>query len=74
MELFTTNEAAKLVRLCSRSVRLLVAAGKIRAIRVGMKGGSMYFTPEDIEAYLESCRSYGSRRAPNLRARRRQSP
>jgi excisionase family DNA binding protein len=74
MELLTTNEAAKLVKLCSRSVRLPVAAGKIGAIRVGMKGGRMYFTPEDIEAYLESCRSYGSRRASNLRARRQRLP
>jgi excisionase family DNA binding protein len=47
MELLTTNEAAKLVKLCSRSIRLLVAAGKIRAVRVGMKGGRMYFTPEE---------------------------
>jgi excisionase family DNA binding protein len=60
VELLTISQAAERIHLSTRSVRLLVAAGKIRAVRIGPMGGRVRFTPEDLDDYLHRCRQYGS--------------
>jgi excisionase family DNA binding protein len=59
VELLTTLEAAQRLDLSPRTVAALAQAGKIRCVRMGLKGGSLRFAPEDLEAYVESCRMYG---------------
>jgi excisionase family DNA binding protein len=73
-ELLTTSEAAKRIKLSTRSVRMLVEAGKICVTRVGLKGGRMYFTPKALEDYLESCQSFGSRGRRRRASSRHQEP
>ena len=44
----------------SRSlVYQLVEQGKLSCYRVGLRGGSLRFTDEDVHAYLETCRVEG---------------
>jgi excisionase family DNA binding protein len=59
MELLTAKQAAERLTLSARSVHDLVASGKLRAVRIGPGEGRVRFTPEDLEAYLQSCRKYG---------------
>ena len=63
MELLTTDEAAKRIGLSARSVATLVADGKIKAVRLGPKGGRVRFTPQALEDYLRGAEAYGSRGA-----------
>lgn len=60
MELLTTKQAAERLGLSPRTVALLAQRGKVRSVRMGLKGGSLRFVPEDLDAYVESCRVFGS--------------
>lgn len=51
MELLTTKQAAVRLGLSARSISTMAAAGKIRCVRMGPKGGMVRFTPEDLDAY-----------------------
>ena len=61
MGLLTTDEAAERIGLSARSVRALVAAGKLKAHYLGPKGGMVRFTQESLDEYRDSAGAYGSR-------------
>ena len=61
MELLTTVEAAKRIGLSPRSLATLVADGKVKAMRLGPKGGRVRFTPQALEEYLKASEAFGSR-------------
>lgn len=71
MELLTTKQAGERIGLSPRSIAMLVAAGKIRCLRMGPRGGMVRFTPEDLEAYLKACQVFGSRALPRPASSRR---
>lgn len=64
MELLTTKQAAERLGMSARSVSTMAASGKIRCVRIGPKGGMVRFIQEDLDAYLESCRVFGSLSRP----------
>jgi excisionase family DNA binding protein len=74
MELLTITDAAKRLDLCTRSLNLLVASGKLKAVRIGPAGGKIRFTPEALEEYLVSCQRYGSRDQQRPASSRRRAP
>ena len=55
----TTAEAAKLLGLTVKSVRKLVAVGRLAVHRLGPGERIIRFTEADLETYLESCRQWG---------------
>jgi Helix-turn-helix domain len=61
-ELLKPKQAAEHLGLCTRSLNLLVARGKIPAYRIGPRGGRTMFNPADLESYIKSCRQVGGRR------------
>lgn len=72
MELLTTKQAAERLGLSPRTVAHLAQIGQVRSVRMGVKGGSLRFIAEDLDAYVESCRVFGSLDSPrraNGRAR-----
>ncbi len=66
----TTAEAAKVLGMGPHAVRMLVRDGKLAVHYLGPKGGLIRFTEADLELYLESCRSFGSRAASHPKASR----
>jgi excisionase family DNA binding protein len=67
MTLLTSKQAGERIGLSTRSVLDLVKAGKLAVYRVGPSGGRTWFKVADLDAYLESCRKFGSRLAPLVR-------
>lgn len=61
MELLTTEQAAERLGLSPRSIRALVAAGKLAVHRLGPRGGIVRFSPEDLDEYVRRTRQYGPR-------------
>lgn len=73
MGLLTIDEAAEYLELSIRSIRRLVDEGKVAVFRIGPGRRLLRFSPEDLEAYLEGCRTFGSIDRPlpaSLRRRR----
>ena len=54
--LLTVRDTARRLSLCEKSVRNLIAAGELRAIRVGR---AVRLSPQDIAAFIEKARSAG---------------
>jgi excisionase family DNA binding protein len=56
MELLTVKEAAKNLRASIVTIRRMIRAGTIpyRRMGTGGKNTRIFFTPEDLAAYLES--------------------
>lgn len=52
-ELFTVDEVAEKLRVSRRTVERLVAAGRIRVVRVGRR---TLVTDRELEAYIASLR------------------
>lgn len=71
MGLMTTEEAAERVGMSPRSIRYLVADGRLKARYLGPRGGIVRFTEEDLMAYLDSSGKHGSRGSPRPAASRR---
>jgi excisionase family DNA binding protein len=67
MTLLTSKQAGERIGLSVHSLLHLVKAGKLAVYRVGPHGGRTRFMQEDLDAYLESCRKFGSRLAPLAR-------
>jgi excisionase family DNA binding protein len=56
MQLLNIEEAAEELRVSSVSIRRMVKAGTIpyRRLGTGGKNTRIFFTPEDLSAYLEA--------------------
>jgi excisionase family DNA binding protein len=56
MILYSVSQAAKELRLAPITVRRMARAGKIsyRRLGIGGRNSPIFFTPEDLNAYLES--------------------
>lgn len=52
LELLTSIEAAKVLRMSERKLRNLTKQGLIRMVRLG---GSVRYQPGDLKAYVENC-------------------
>jgi excisionase family DNA binding protein len=50
----TAQEAAERLRCCTKTVYYEVAAGRLRAARIGNRR-NLRFLPEWCDAYLEAC-------------------
>lgn len=78
MGLLTTEEAAERIGLSTRSIRALVAAGKLKACYLGPKGGMVRFTQQALDEYRDASAAYGSRDsrrpASSRRPARRSAP
>ncbi len=68
----TTYQAANVLGMGPHAIRKLVKDGRLAVHYLGPKGGLIRFTEADLSAYLESCRSFGSRAALRPKASRRQ--
>lgn len=55
--LLTVADVAKWLTVSSSLVYQLVESGKLPVYRIGNGRGSIRFRPEDIEGYLNTCRS-----------------
>jgi excisionase family DNA binding protein len=53
--LLSIGEVADILGLCVRSVRDLIALGKLQSADVGPKGGKTKVTPAALDAYIERC-------------------
>ena len=65
----TIADAASLLGLCEKSVRMLVASGRLRCYRLGFKGGKIRISPEDVAEYVASCRDVQPARQPAMALR-----
>ena len=78
MGLLTTDEAGERLGISGRSVRALVAAGKLRAHYIGPRGGLVRFTQESLDEYRDGVVAYGRhdllRRASSRRPAKRSAP
>lgn len=59
MRLMSIEDAATELQISIRSMRQLVADGKIAVYRIGPGGGRVRFSQEDLESYQRSCRIFG---------------
>jgi len=55
IEYLSMTEAAKRLRLNTRMIRAAIMAGELQAYQF-TDGGWYYFLPEDLDAWLESCK------------------
>ena len=55
--LLTVPEVAEWLRISTSLVYQLADAGKLPVHRIGNGRGTIRFRPEDIEAYLDACRT-----------------
>jgi excisionase family DNA binding protein len=56
-DLLKAKQAGARIGLSARTVYALAKAGKLACYRVGGKDSAVRFAPEDLDAYLTSCRS-----------------
>lgn len=54
-DIISTDEAAKLLRLSSKSIRPLVSSGRLPLSRYRL-GGRNYFSRAEVIKHIESCR------------------
>lgn len=52
-DLLTKEQLAKRLHLSARSIERLVAAGELRALKIGR---AIRFDPRDVQAYLDALR------------------
>jgi len=54
--LWTLEEVAEYLRVSAATVRRLINKGKLSCYRLGGKGGKRIFSPEQVFAFLASCK------------------
>jgi excisionase family DNA binding protein len=54
--LLRASEAAEVLSVSTRTVYALVASGKLRACRIGVRGGTIRFHPRDLASYIADLR------------------
>lgn len=55
--LLTVQQVAEQLNLSASAVYELVSRRRLRALRLGPRGGAIRIRPEDIEEYLAACQS-----------------
>ena len=55
--MLTVPEVAERLRVAVSTVYALVESGKLGAFRIGPNDGAIRVSEEQLEAYLEACRS-----------------
>jgi len=57
--LLSVRDTARRLSLCEKSIRLLIASGKLRAVRIGR---AVRLSPQDIADFIERARNAGVQR------------
>lgn len=60
-QLLTYQQAAERVGLSVRTLIKEVGSGRIVVHRLGPRGGTVRFSPEDLDRYVHRCRKAGPR-------------
>ncbi|MCA9078710.1 MAG: helix-turn-helix domain-containing protein [Planctomycetaceae bacterium] len=69
--LLTVAEVADWLSVSASLVHQIVEAGKLPVYRIGNGRGAIRFRPEDIESYLDGCRTEKVVRPPGRKVRPR---
>jgi excisionase family DNA binding protein len=65
MNLLTVDQVKDRLAVSKQSIYLLAAQGLLPCIRIGTRRGVIRFTEEDVEKFIDHCRS--KRRVPASR-------
>lgn len=57
VNLLTVKDVAERLSVSSSLIYQLVESGKLSVYRIGNGRGAIRFCPEDVQTYLDSCRS-----------------
>jgi excisionase family DNA binding protein len=67
--MMTVQDVALRLNCAASTVYLLVESGKLEAFRIGPNGGGIRVSEEQLQQYLDDCRSVPATRAIRRRSR-----